>query len=122
MVGAFICFGIAIIAIFLAVTYKPKPTTSRKMSYQEMIAERERLMGKQKTKPRARNVRPAKRNTQSDGNTISIASLETLTRLVGGQREVALRLVEGNRRKFPDKSIDWACEKAISDIERDRHI
>lgn len=51
---------------------------------------------------------------------ISIAKLRKLTKMVNGQEAIARRLIEGNLKLFPDKSPDWACEKAISDIERDR--
>lgn len=53
---------------------------------------------------------------------ISIAKLRKLTKMVNNQEDVARRLIEGNLKLFPDKSPDWACEKAISDIERDRRI
>ena len=51
---------------------------------------------------------------------ISIAKLRKLTKMVNAQEDVARRLIEGNLKLFPDKSPDWACDKAISDIERDR--
>jgi hypothetical protein len=51
---------------------------------------------------------------------ISVKSFKTLLKMVNGQDAVARRLIEGNLRLFPDKSPDWACDKAISDLERDR--
>jgi hypothetical protein len=42
----------------------------------------------------------------------------TLVRKVNGQENVARRLIQGNIRL--DKSLTWSCEKAISDLERDR--
>jgi hypothetical protein len=53
---------------------------------------------------------------------ISIAKFRKLTKMVHGREDVASRLINGNLKLFPDKSPDWACEKAISDIERDRRI
>lgn len=51
---------------------------------------------------------------------ISRVKLRELVKIVNGQEDVARRLIEGNLSLFPDKSPDWACDKAISDIERDR--
>ena len=51
---------------------------------------------------------------------ISISKLRKLTKMVNGREDVARRLVEGNLKLFPDKPPDWACDKAISDLERDR--
>jgi outer membrane biosynthesis protein TonB len=42
--------------------------------------------------------------------------LERLTR----SPATAKRLVESNQAKFPDRSLNWCCEKAIRDLERDR--
>ena len=53
---------------------------------------------------------------------ISIAKFRQLARMVNGQDDVARRLIEGNLKLNPDKSPDWACEKAIADIERDRRV
>lgn len=51
---------------------------------------------------------------------ISISKLRKLIKMVHGREDVARRLIEGNLKLFPDKSPDWACDKAISDLERDR--
>ncbi|ELS32794.1 MULTISPECIES: hypothetical protein [Pseudanabaena] len=53
---------------------------------------------------------------------ISVKSFRTLLKMVNGQDAVARRLIEGNLKLFPDKSPDWACDKAIADLERDRRI
>ncbi|HEY9817716.1 MAG TPA: hypothetical protein V6D20_18210 [Candidatus Obscuribacterales bacterium] len=45
-----------------------------------------------------------------------------LIRLNGGNRDVALRLVEQLRLRYPDRSEQWYWEKAIFDIERDRRV
>lgn len=81
-----------------------------------------------KSEPRLKKPE-AKRNQKSPDRfqpvrkrDISIAKLRKLTKMVNGQEDVARRLIEGNLKLFPDKSPDWACEKAISDIERDRRI
>jgi len=51
---------------------------------------------------------------------ISIAKFRQLAKMVNGRDDVARRLIEGNLKLFPDKTPDWACDKAISDLERDR--
>jgi len=44
-----------------------------------------------------------------------------LLRLVGGNRAVAERLVEQVQLRNPHHSEQWCWEKAIYDIQRDRH-
>lgn len=44
-----------------------------------------------------------------------------LLRLVGGNRDVATRLVEQVQLRNPNHSEQWCWEKAIYDIQRDRH-
>ncbi|PSR18338.1 hypothetical protein C8255_07830 [filamentous cyanobacterium CCP3] len=44
-----------------------------------------------------------------------------LLRLVGGNRAVADRLVEQVQLRNPNHSEQWCWEKAIYDIQRDRH-
>ncbi|MBE9139296.1 hypothetical protein IQ254_19185 [Nodosilinea sp. LEGE 07088] len=44
-----------------------------------------------------------------------------LLRLVGGNRGVAERLVEQVQLRNPSHSEQWCWEKAIYDIQRDRH-
>lgn len=44
-----------------------------------------------------------------------------LFRLVGGNQAVAQRLVDQVQLRNPDHSEQWCWEKAIYDIERDRH-
>lgn len=129
MIGAFICFGVAIAAIVVALTYKPKPRPSRRLTHQEMIADRQKILkrkpnnlGKVKNYDQGRGVEREKINEAISPKKldISIAKFKELTRLVSGQEDAARRLIEGNLKLFPDKSPDWACDKAISDIERDR--
>jgi len=45
---------------------------------------------------------------------------QELLRLLGGDRQTANRLVAGIKQTHPEKSINWAVEKAIYDLERDR--
>lgn len=45
---------------------------------------------------------------------------QELLRLVGGDRQTANRLVNGIKQSHPEKSINWAVEKAVYDLERDR--
>lgn len=51
---------------------------------------------------------------------ISVGKFRKLVKMVHGREDVARRLIEGNMKLFPDKSPDWACDKAITDLERDR--
>ncbi|MEA5447060.1 hypothetical protein VB780_00660 [Leptolyngbya sp. CCNP1308] len=44
-----------------------------------------------------------------------------LLRLVGGNQSVAERLVEQVQLNNPSQSEQWCWEKAIYDIQRDRH-
>ncbi|NJL49322.1 MAG: hypothetical protein HC929_20090 [Leptolyngbyaceae cyanobacterium SM2_5_2] len=44
-----------------------------------------------------------------------------LLRLVGGNREVAERLVDQVQLRNPNHSEQWCWEKAIYDIQRDRY-
>ena len=44
-----------------------------------------------------------------------------LLRLVGGNRAVAERLVEQVQLRNPHHSEQWCWEKAVYDIQRDRH-
>ncbi len=41
--------------------------------------------------------------------------------LLTKDEQVAHRLVRSLLLKYPDRDADWCCEKAIYDIERDRH-
>ncbi|MEO1765389.1 MAG: hypothetical protein AAFR83_26570, partial [Cyanobacteria bacterium J06629_18] len=43
-----------------------------------------------------------------------------LTRLVGGQWEIAERLIEQARYYYPGMSEEWYIETVIHDIEKDR--
>jgi hypothetical protein len=64
----------------------------------------------------------AMRAAKSAKRDISVSSFRKLLKMVNGQDAVARRLIEGNLKLFPDKSPDWACDKAIADLERDRRI
>jgi hypothetical protein len=64
--------------------------------------------------------RKEKQQQSPEKRDISAAKLRILTKMVNGHKDVALRLIDGNLKRFPDKSPDWACDKAISDLERDR--
>ncbi|HLO86458.1 MAG TPA: tetratricopeptide repeat protein [Nostocaceae cyanobacterium] len=47
---------------------------------------------------------------------------QKLLRLVGGQWEIAQRLIQNQREKFPGMSEDWYIERAIYQLERDRNV
>ncbi|MGB3310154.1 MAG: hypothetical protein WBG32_12330 [Nodosilinea sp.] len=60
--------------------------------------------------PTTTPTRPVRGHTQRE-----------LLRLVGGNRAVADRLVEQVQLRNPHHSEQWCWEKAIYDIQRDRH-
>ncbi|MFM7888345.1 MAG: hypothetical protein ACKPCM_17015 [Pseudanabaena sp.] len=64
----------------------------------------------------------AMRAAKSAKRDISVGSYRKLLKMVNGNEAIARRLIEGNMKLFPDKSPDWACEKAIADLERDRRL
>jgi len=92
---------------------KAEALRARQESYDRELAERLRLKGMAKTK----DVKPV-----SNRREISINSFNTLVRMVNGDEALARRLIEGNIKNHPEKSPTWACDKAISDLERDRRI
>jgi tetratricopeptide (TPR) repeat protein len=49
-------------------------------------------------------------------------SRQKLLRLVGGQWDIAMRLIQQQRDYFPGMTEDWYIEKVISQIERDRNM
>jgi hypothetical protein len=85
----------------------------RQADYDHKLAERMRLQGLSKANETKRG---------STSREISINSFNTLIRMVNGDEGIARRLIEGNIKQHPDKSPTWACDKAISDLERDRRI
>jgi len=85
----------------------------RQADYDRKLAERMRIQGMAKS-----NEVKAVPNRRE----ISINSFNTLVRMVNGDEGIARRLIEGNIKQHPDKSPTWACDKAISDLERDRRI
>jgi hypothetical protein len=40
--------------------------------------------------------------------------------LVGGNRKMALRLVDKVQKKYPDRNIIWCWERAIEELDGDR--
>lgn len=77
---------------------------------------------------RRRQGRPKKgyRHTPPEATTAPTRPVRNRTekellRLVGGNRAVAERLVEQVQLRNPHHSEQWCWEKAIYDIQRDRH-
>ncbi|WP_035990364.1 hypothetical protein [Leptolyngbya sp. KIOST-1] len=66
--------------------------------------------GYRTTAPATAPTRPVRSRTERE-----------LLRLVGGNRAVAERLVEQVQLRNPNHSEQWCWEKAIYDIQRDRH-
>ncbi len=94
---------------------KAEGLKERKAAYDRELANRMKAKGM----TRATHHSPTQSVPKRD---ISISNFRMLIKMVNGQEDVARRLIEGNLKLFPDKSPDWACEKAILDIERDRRI
>lgn len=67
-------------------------------------------------------IQAYRQNQTSKKTNISSTLFRQLVKMVNGREDVARRLIEGNLKLFPDKSPDWACDKAIADLERDRRI
>ncbi|MGF1571381.1 MAG: hypothetical protein ACFCVD_25445 [Nodosilinea sp.] len=57
----------------------------------------------------------------SSRRSVNGSTQRQLLRLVGGNRDVAERLVEQVQLRNPNHSEQWCWEKAIYDIQRDRH-
>jgi hypothetical protein len=59
--------------------------------------------------------------TASLRKSVNSQTKRELLRLVGGNQDVAERLVEQVQLRNPNHSEQWCWEKAIYDIQRDRH-
>ena len=92
---------------------KAEALRARQEDYDRKLVERMRLQGMTK----AQEVKQV-----SNKREISINSFKTLIRMVNGDEAIARRLIEGNIKNYPERSPTWACDKAISDLERDRRI
>jgi hypothetical protein len=137
-----ICFAITIGAVIVMLIYKPKPIqkTSQIQSNRVKVVRAEK-MKKVNSNPRQSKIEQAKQldilhqqfreNKASNSKTrsataspkkrvLSGSKFRQLTKMVNGQDDVARRLIEGNLKLFPDQHPDWACDKAIADLERDR--
>jgi hypothetical protein len=56
------------------------------------------------------------------GKTIPVSAnlRDKLLRLVSHDTKLEQRLIDNLQQKYPNNSLDWCYEKAISDLERDR--
>jgi hypothetical protein len=77
-----------------------------------------RYQGRGRTKTRGRRI-----STPPSAQPRSVRSQtkRELLRLVGGNQAVAERLVDQVQLRNPNHSEQWCWEKAIYDIQRDRH-
>lgn len=64
---------------------------------------------------------PARTVRHTSIGRVSWAVQRRLLRLVGDDRKIAAGLVERLRQRYPGMPEDWYWEKAIYDLERDRH-
>jgi hypothetical protein len=69
-----------------------------------------------KSKPRRRYTKPS-----SPRRRVNLVLEKQLLTMVAGNRQLAERLVDLARAGQPQRSEDWYWEKAIYDLERDRH-
>ncbi|MCY7334231.1 MAG: hypothetical protein LH649_16595 [Pseudanabaena sp. CAN_BIN31] len=83
---------------------------SRQEDYDRKLAEKRRL----------HEIAKANKVNSPSNREVSINSFKTLIKMVNGDEALARRLIEGNIKNYPEKSPTWACDKAISDLERDR--
>lgn len=68
-----------------------------------------------------KNVIPFPTRQTTSTRKPSPAVQQKLLRLVGDDRRIVAGLVERLRQRHPDRPEDWYWEKAIYDLERDRH-
>lgn len=85
---------------------------------QDMEADRQRLRNAQ-SKAKSADRSRSKKTRQSSPVTHQIKS--KLEKLCGSDNRLAQRLVDGIRIDHPDRSEQWCWEKAVWDMERDRH-
>jgi|LakMenE01Jun11ns_1017448.scaffolds.fasta_scaffold9328661_2 uncharacterized protein HemY len=66
--------------------------------------------------------RPRRAPPSTSGRAMSVRghTQRSLVRLVGGNRDVAERLVRQVQLHHPDRPAQWCWEKAIYDLQRDR--
>ncbi|PLZ95300.1 hypothetical protein CEN50_22785 [Fischerella thermalis CCMEE 5268] len=67
---------------------------------------------------------PTRRRTPRNHSTsrnVSPKKWQQLLTLVQGDVATASRLIDRERRRNPHRSMEWCIEKAIWDLERDRH-
>ena len=70
-------------------------------------------------RPQGRYGSSSHRSAKSQSR-VNGATRRQLLRMVGGNRDVALRLVSTVQDHYPGRSEQWCWEKAIYDIQRDR--
>lgn len=105
MVGAFICFAIAIIGIWVIIhtAFPSKPKRrSTSSSIQAYRQEHDVAQSAKIEKPSRAELR--------------------LSAYLFFDAKQAARLIDGVQARFPDKTRRWCAEKALSDLERDRQM
>ncbi len=104
LIGIFLVLIIVIFFVFKALNrefHRQTPSQSYRRTYRRKKSDRRQA-------PLSRATAPAHLKKQ-------------LLRQLGGDQQVAQRLVEGIRRKYPDQNEAWCWEKALFDLKRDRH-
>lgn len=95
---------------------------ANKIMAKQMLDQIELLKPRQTRITQAQTVRRSSRLIRhGTGGRVSGTVQRRLLRLVGDDRRIAAGLVERLRQKYPGMSEDWYWEKAIYDLERDRH-
>lgn len=112
MIGAFICFAIAMTGIWVIIqTAFPHKPRRRSSYYSSAIQD-----------SHGESWHKGKGAILSTGSEKpSRAELRLSAYLFFDAKQTA-RLVEGIQARFPDKTRKWCAEKALSDLERDRQM
>lgn len=93
-----------------------------KETAQYLLTQIQQLKQAQPAKPTyPKNVIPFPARQTTPTRKPSRAVQQKLLRLVGDDRRIVAGLVERLRQRHPDMPEDWYWEKAIYDLERDRH-
>jgi hypothetical protein len=86
-----------------------------------LLAELIRAIQQQHKGPRPGKSRPRKRIRRAVVTAPSSHLNVRLIQLLNGDNRAAARLIRHARRQNPRRSESWCVEKAIFDLERDRH-
>jgi hypothetical protein len=75
----------------------------------------------QNQKPKSRRVAVKPLRDKPSQSSVSHDLKKRLLRLLGGDQNTAARLISNLKQNYPNNPESWYWEKAILDLERDRH-